>query len=64
MFTFAIGCANGYYMFRMLEKNPKLVIGIDPNLKVRRQGQVTSTVTCFTHAGLATIQSFEAFFRR
>ena len=27
-----LGCGNGYFMFRMLEYNPKLVIGIDPNL--------------------------------
>ncbi|MBT3236484.1 MAG: tRNA 5-methoxyuridine(34)/uridine 5-oxyacetic acid(34) synthase CmoB [Bdellovibrionales bacterium] len=25
-----IGCGNGYYMFRMLAKNPELVLGIDP----------------------------------
>ena len=27
-----LGCGNGYFMFRMLEYNPKMVIGIDPNL--------------------------------
>jgi len=27
-----LGCGNGYYMFRMLEYNPKLIIGIDPNM--------------------------------
>ncbi len=27
-----VGCNNGYYMFRMLEQNPKLVIGIDPSV--------------------------------
>ena len=26
-------CANGYFMFRMLAEQPKLVVGIDPNLK-------------------------------
>lgn len=25
-----IGCNNGYYMFRLLEKNPKQIIGFDP----------------------------------
>ncbi|WP_299547077.1 tRNA 5-methoxyuridine(34)/uridine 5-oxyacetic acid(34) synthase CmoB [uncultured Helicobacter sp.] len=25
-----IGCNNGYYMFRMLEQNPKQIIGFDP----------------------------------
>jgi tRNA (mo5U34)-methyltransferase len=28
-----VGCANGYFMYRMLEHNPKMVVGIDPNLK-------------------------------
>ena len=27
-----LGCGNGYFMYRMLEYNPKLVVGIDPNL--------------------------------
>ena len=27
-----LGCGNGYFMFRMLEYDPKLVVGIDPNL--------------------------------
>jgi tRNA (mo5U34)-methyltransferase len=26
-----IGCGNGYYMFRMLEHHPKLILGIDPS---------------------------------
>ncbi|MBF0350582.1 MAG: tRNA 5-methoxyuridine(34)/uridine 5-oxyacetic acid(34) synthase CmoB [SAR324 cluster bacterium] len=28
-----IGCNNGYYMFRMLEHQPRLVIGMDPNAR-------------------------------
>ena len=27
-----VGCGNGYYMFRMLQKNPLLLMGIDPGL--------------------------------
>jgi tRNA (cmo5U34)-methyltransferase len=27
-----LGCGNGYFMYRMLEYKPKMVIGIDPNL--------------------------------
>ncbi|MGL1936800.1 MAG: tRNA 5-methoxyuridine(34)/uridine 5-oxyacetic acid(34) synthase CmoB [Fibrobacterales bacterium] len=27
-----VGCNNGYYMYRMLEQEPKLVIGIDPSV--------------------------------
>ncbi|MBE0497310.1 MAG: tRNA 5-methoxyuridine(34)/uridine 5-oxyacetic acid(34) synthase CmoB [Campylobacterales bacterium] len=26
-----IGCNNGYYLFRLLEKNPKLLVGFDPS---------------------------------
>ncbi len=26
-----IGCNNGYYMFRMLEENPKKIVGFDPS---------------------------------
>jgi tRNA (mo5U34)-methyltransferase len=28
-----LGCANGYFMFRMLPHKPNLVVGIDPNMK-------------------------------
>jgi hypothetical protein len=27
-----LGCGNGYFMYRMLEYSPKLVLGVDPNL--------------------------------
>lgn len=27
-----LGCGNGYYMYRMLQYEPRLVVGIDPNL--------------------------------
>ena len=32
-----IGCANGYFRFRMLEEKPRIVVGIDPNLKVTNE---------------------------
>ena len=32
-----VGCNNGYYMFRMLEFSPKLVIGVDPSVLFRSQ---------------------------
>ena len=32
-----IGCNNGYFMFRMAEQNPKLVLGIDPVLQIGAQ---------------------------
>jgi tRNA (mo5U34)-methyltransferase len=28
-----VGCANGYHCFRMLEDDPKVVVGVDPSLK-------------------------------
>ena len=32
-----IGCNNGYYMFRMLEKRPKKIVGFDPSPLFRTQ---------------------------
>ena len=32
-----VGCNNGYYMFRMLEFSPKMVLGIDPSVLFRSQ---------------------------
>ena len=32
-----VGCNNGYYMFRMLEFSPKLVLGVDPSPLFRSQ---------------------------
>ncbi|MBM0637361.1 tRNA 5-methoxyuridine(34)/uridine 5-oxyacetic acid(34) synthase CmoB [Campylobacter sp. VicNov18] len=32
-----IGCNNGYYMFKMLEFNPKKLIGFDPSIKYSLQ---------------------------
>ncbi len=28
-----IGCGNGYFMYRMLSRNPEMLIGIDPSLR-------------------------------
>jgi tRNA (mo5U34)-methyltransferase len=28
-----IGCSNGYYMFRMMAQNPRLIVGFEPYLK-------------------------------
>jgi tRNA (mo5U34)-methyltransferase len=35
-----IGCNNGYYMFQMLEQNPKRVLGIDPSILFKTQFEV------------------------
>ncbi len=32
-----VGCNNGYYMFRMLEDNPKKLVGFDPSAVFRSQ---------------------------
>lgn len=32
-----IGCNNGYFMFRALEQNPKLILGIDPVIRCQYQ---------------------------
>jgi tRNA (mo5U34)-methyltransferase len=32
-----IGCNNGYYLFRMLEKNPKKLVGFDPSVHYKTQ---------------------------
>ena len=32
-----VGCNNGYYMFRMLEENPKLLVGFDPSALYKTQ---------------------------
>jgi tRNA (mo5U34)-methyltransferase len=34
-----IGCNNGYYMFRMLEKNPEKIVGFDPSPLFKTQFQ-------------------------
>jgi tRNA (mo5U34)-methyltransferase len=32
-----VGCNNGYYLFKMLEENPRLLIGIDPSAIYKMQ---------------------------
>lgn len=32
-----VGCNNGYYMFRMLEQNPKKLVGFDPGVNFKVQ---------------------------
>lgn len=39
-----IGCNNGYYMFKMLEFNPKQIIGFDPSIKYRLQFELINTL--------------------
>lgn len=35
-----VGCGNGYHMFRMLDQNPELVVGIDPTALFLIQFQI------------------------
>ncbi|MCS6983700.1 MAG: tRNA 5-methoxyuridine(34)/uridine 5-oxyacetic acid(34) synthase CmoB [Leptospiraceae bacterium] len=37
-----IGCGNGYYLFRLLEKKPAYLIGVDPSLLYYAQFQVVN----------------------
>ena len=37
-----VGCNNGYYMFRMLEKNPKKLVGFDPSPLFKLQFDVVN----------------------
>lgn len=39
-----VGCNNGYYMFKMLEFNPSLLIGFDPSVKYRLQFELINTL--------------------
>lgn len=38
-----IGANNGYFMFRMLEQNPKLVLGLEPTLVYKAQFEALKT---------------------
>lgn len=40
-----LGCGNGYFMYRMLEYKPKLVVGIDPNLHAFLEYKLFSRVS-------------------
>ncbi|KAA6224696.1 tRNA 5-methoxyuridine(34)/uridine 5-oxyacetic acid(34) synthase CmoB [Campylobacter sp. LR291e] len=39
-----IGCNNGYYMFKMLEFNPKSITGFDPSIKYRLQFELINSL--------------------
>ncbi|MBZ7930293.1 tRNA 5-methoxyuridine(34)/uridine 5-oxyacetic acid(34) synthase CmoB [Campylobacter sp. RM10532] len=39
-----IGCNNGYYMFKMLEFNPALLVGFDPSIKYRLQFELINAL--------------------
>lgn len=39
-----VGCNNGYYMFKMLEFNPKKIIGFDPSIKYKLQFELINAL--------------------
>lgn len=62
-----IGCNNGYFMFRMLEHNPKMVLGIDPVLRnlaqfMLLQSFVQSEKLFFELFGIEHLDCFENYF--
>lgn len=62
-----VGCNNGYYMFRMLELNPELVVGLDPNARFFLQFNlvnsfVRSEKLFYELLGVEDLDLFEGFF--
>lgn len=62
-----IGCNNGYFMFRMLEHNPAMVLGIDPVLRnlaqfMLMQSFVQSDKLFFELFGIEHLTYFENYF--
>jgi tRNA (cmo5U34)-methyltransferase len=51
-----VGCANGYFMYRMLSHNPKLVLGIDPNIKSFLEFQFFQKFTNFSNLKFEILQ--------
>ncbi len=58
-----VGCNNGYYMFRMLEHHPKLVMGIDPSLHCQQQFDLLQSYARFPslHFELLGIEHLHLF---
>lgn len=62
-----VGCSNGYFLFKMLDKNPELLVGFDP---VERcwlqfaflQELIRAPNVGFVPTGIATLPSFPDFF--
>ena len=66
-----VGCNNGYFMFRMLEHNPELVLGIDPCVQFNAQFNfinhfIRSPKLCFEMFGVENLglmpNSFDVMF--
>lgn len=62
-----IGCSNGYFLFRLAELNPELVVGLDPVDRCFLQFALTnlflqSDRIAFLPAGLDTLSHFQCYF--
>lgn len=62
-----IGCANGYYMLRMLHDNPRFVLGIDPSERswfqfMLMQNFIQSKKIQFEMFGVENVHLFPEFF--
>ncbi|GAB6094459.1 tRNA 5-methoxyuridine(34)/uridine 5-oxyacetic acid(34) synthase CmoB [Desulfatiferula olefinivorans] len=62
-----IGCSSGYYMFRMLDQAPEMILGIDPQILFYYQFKalqkyVRSDRLYYLPAGLEDLPAFDACF--
>lgn len=62
-----IGCSSGYYMFRMLDQAPAMILGIDPQILFYYQFKalqkyVQSDVLYYLPTGLEDLPAFDAYF--
>jgi tRNA (mo5U34)-methyltransferase len=62
-----IGCGNGYYLMRLLEHSPSLVLGLDPSQHFYYQFELLQTFARQPHAqyepiGIEAIDIFSEFF--
>lgn len=62
-----VGCSNGYYMFRLLKEDPRLVYGMDPSARCYYQFQLIQHFLrddrlCFDPLGVEHLTSFNELF--
>jgi tRNA (mo5U34)-methyltransferase len=62
-----IGCNNGYYLFRMMDQQPELLLGVDPSPRFYYQFQLINLLVGCPYAtmepiGIEDLGSFRAFF--
>ncbi len=62
-----IGCNNGYYMYRMLDQNPQLLLGLDPSSRCYYQFDFLSRLfpdprVCYEPLGVEHLEIFPEFF--